>query len=142
MERGLWEDLWGITHTLADLAHNDNVRFKLCDLTASCGPLGAPCGHVVKKGTSEGVWCWSCSTMFWEEDCVLRLVPSWPEADSTAVKSLLGGMVVDVDRPEMAHCRRVNNVPRCTEIIPGPLLTRPKVTCVDAPTGYVRRTCS
>ncbi len=50
VEKGRWLDEWGNTFALADLAHDDLVRCKLCcDLTEEGAPTGSCSTHVVKK---------------------------------------------------------------------------------------------
>ncbi len=135
VDQGTWFDQWGTCSTLADMVHDDPVRCKLCDLTSDGLPIGDCSAHVVKKPPSEGVWCWSCETQFWEEDSIPRLVPSWPPARDFASRSSLGGSVMDVSESRLSHCL-VNGLPRCTRLIPEAELTRCRVTCVDAPTGF------
>ncbi len=55
VERCPWLDEWGCTFALADMAHDDLVRCKSCDLTGDGLPVGECSAHVVKKGVSQNV---------------------------------------------------------------------------------------
>ncbi len=132
-----WIDEWGSIVKLHDLDQDALIRCRLCDLTENGVPLGSCSAHVVKRsGGSQGVWCWSCQSTFWEYHETPRLVPSWPPAETRCLDgnppNYLGGCVLDATFPE----HRRHGRPRCTDMIPLDVLFESRVTCLDAPTGY------
>ncbi len=135
--QGTWLDEWGGVVILANLEHNVVIRCKRCDLLENGEPLGSCSAHVVKKNGSQGVWCWSCNCMFWENHETARLVPSWPlvarnSPYHTTSENFLGGRVINAMKSEY----EVDGKPRCTKMVPVDVLFECKVICLDAPTGY------
>jgi len=63
---GTWCTQEGVWRTISQLGDGIIVHCRKCDYIAGVPDMRECCAHTFVKndGTSQGIWCWGCRTMY------------------------------------------------------------------------------